>query len=117
MSESRNLHTYAIRRTGVAAVVDGPGGRELRFSAVISRKDGWSRPQTIVVRPTEARPGLIEAVSDAIRAGTPVRMVVRFERVTNEGDDGVTFMRVNAVVDTLLDGYRAPDPRQMDLFA
>lgn len=116
MSESRNLHTYAIRRTGVAAVVDGPEGRELRFSAVISRKDGWSRPQTIIVRPNANRPGLIEAVSDAIRPGTPVRMVVRFERVTSESE-GASVMRVNAVVDTLLDGYRAPDPRQMDLFA
>lgn len=116
LSSKRELRTYAIRRTGVAMIVDGAEGRELRFPGTISRKDGYTRPYGIVVRATKDRPTLIEDVSKAIESGNQVRMVVAFERINVEAN-GVTHMRINAVVDNLLDGYRVPDPRQMELFA
>ena len=112
----RGLYTYAVRARGVVAIVDGPEGRELRFPGTISRGDGWSRPQEVVVRPVHSRPDLLDAVADAVRGGREARMTVRFERITGERD-GVAFLRVRAVVDALLDGHRAADPRQMDLFA
>lgn len=116
MTAKRQLRTYAIRKMGVAAIVEGPDGRELRFPGDIIRSDGTKRRHEIVVRPTTNRPSLVDDVVKALDGGRTVRMVAGFER-TNYESNGLIHMRINAVIENILDGYRQPDARQLDLFA
>lgn len=114
---TRNLYTYLVAPKGVVLTISEPD-EQLRFSARLSKSDGWSREQDVVVRNTEARPDLVARVREALSRAPSARMVITFERIARDVEGGVPHMRAIAVVENLLDPARAKaSPQQLDLFA
>lgn len=115
--QSRGLYTYLITPVGVIARLSTPGDAdELRFKGRLSKKDGWSKEQNILVRSSPERPNLVDDVVQILGRGAASRMVVRFERVAVEQADGVQVMRTYAVVEDILEPARAPLAVQLSLF-
>lgn len=117
-SKSRGLYTYLIRPVGpVTTVGSEEHPVELVMRAAMVRRDGTERIHHLRVRPTQAQPDIVERVTDLLKRGVAVRMVVRFENVAGSSRDGTPAVRVQAVADTLLEPARAPEGVQLDLFA
>jgi hypothetical protein len=116
MNDRRKFHTYTVSPRGVLARLSNSGEQELRFQARISRNDGCSRMQEVVVRNTTDRPTLIDEVETALARAGGVRLVVEFVRGADLSGPNPA-IRTIALVESIFGSKPIAETRQMDLFA
>lgn len=116
----QGLYTYLVNPIGpVLRITDADGRDEIHATVTLTRSDGVSRANALVVRATEQRPDLLDRAEAALRKPSPTRMVVAFERLTVDRAGRLSIRSV-AVVETVLDGTPAVAPgatNQLELFA
>lgn len=116
MSTRRSLYTYTVAPQGIVARITTPEGEELRFQALISKNDGCSVVQEMVVRANTAHPTLVEDVQAALRRMPRVRMVLEFIRTADMTGEHPRIRNV-AHVESIFGSKPVQHEGQMDLFA
>jgi hypothetical protein len=116
MSERRSLYTYTVTPQGVVARISTEDGDELRFQALISKSDGCSVVQEMLVRANAAHPTLVDDVQTALRRLPRLRMVLEFHRTPDMTGEHPRIRNV-AHVESIFGSKPVQHEGQMDLFA